>query len=184
MVTSAKGSCQRGDPCRGGASRSARPGEEQGTPAAMPSSPLFSVRKLSQVRRSLTQGHMASCPGGAARGHKGPHCPTKMGRKGTVKPQQTWDKEPWEAGAPQVRRNSSPKGHDLCPLLTHPPRISGAWRMFPEQVNGKPGAQTPKHACLPCSKTKSCREVTSWAVPLTAKAPAKPRDQVLTVTIL
>lgn len=78
-----------------------------------------------------------------------------------MKPQQTWDKEPWEAGAPQVRPNSSPKGHDLCPLLTHPPRISGAWRMFPGQVNSKPGAQTPKHACLPCSETKSCREVTS-----------------------
>lgn len=36
-----------------------------------------------------------------------------MGREGRVKPPQTWDKEPWEAGAPRMTPNSSPGGHDL-----------------------------------------------------------------------
>lgn len=56
--------------------------------------------------------------------------------------------------------------------------------MFPEQVNGERGAQTPKHTSLHCSKTKSPREVTSQKVPLTAEAPPKPWDQVPTFIIL
>ena len=119
----------------------ARLGEGQGTPAAMPSSPALSVRKLSQARRSLTQ---ASCSAEAARGHEWQR---------RAEAATDLERGLWEAGAPGARLNSSPRELHLCSGLTHPsatkPGTRGAWTVFPEQANGKPGGSPDPDAVQP-----------------------------------
>lgn len=76
------------------------------------------------------------------------------------------EKEPWEAGGPLARGPGTllrpppaapappapPTGHRLTPLTSQPatclpPRLAqgAAQRMFPEQINGQPGARLWMH---------------------------------------